>query len=82
MEVMLKEGVLDAHGQTTEKALHSLGYAGVSNVTLGKCIEMDVESPDSAAAQTEVKGMAEKLLANPVVESYRFEVLPLGADGT
>jgi phosphoribosylformylglycinamidine synthase subunit PurS len=66
--VTLKSTLLDAQGRTIENALHSLGYASVKNVRVGKLIELETESPD------EVKMMCEKLLANPVMESYRIDV--------
>jgi len=63
-----KEGILDPQGQTVERALPALGFDGVSDVRIGRLVELDV--PDIA----EVEAMCEKLLANPLVEDY--EILP------
>ena len=66
--VTLKPSLLDAQGRTIQEALHSLGYTDVTNVRVGKVIELETDSPADARA------MCEKLLANPVMESYRIEV--------
>ena len=72
--VMLKTGVLDPQGEAVRHALGSLGFQGVSAVRQGKVIELDLAATDAAAAETEVKAMCEKLLANTVIESYRIEI--------
>ena len=59
-----KEGILDPQGQTVERALPALGFEGVSDVRIGRLVELEV--PDIA----EVEAMCEKLLANPLVEDY------------
>ncbi len=64
-----KEGILDPQGQTVERALPALGFDGVSEVRIGRLVELEV--PDIA----EVEAMCEKLLANPLVEDY--EVVPV-----
>jgi len=74
VHVFLKPGVLDVQGKAVEQALHGLGWAGVEHVRVGRTIEFDLASQDKAAAETEVKAMCEKLLANVVIESYRVEV--------
>lgn len=73
--VMLKNGVLDPQGEAVRHALGSLGFQGVTGVRQGKVIELDLASTDAAQAETEVKAMCEKLLANTVIESYRVELL-------
>lgn len=73
VHVFLKPGVLDVEGKAIEGALHGLGWKGVANVRVGKTIEFDAEG-DGAAVEAEAKAMAEKLLANTVIESYRVEV--------
>ena len=73
--VMLKSGVLDPQGEAVRHALGSLGFQGVSGVRQGKVIELDLTETDRAQAETEVKAMCEKLLANTVIESYRVELL-------
>ncbi len=61
-----KEGILDPQGQAVERALPALGFEGVSNVHIGRLIELDVENPD------ELREMCERLLANPLIEDYEI----------
>jgi phosphoribosylformylglycinamidine synthase len=68
-----KAGILDPQGQAVERALPALGFAGVSNVHVGRLIELDVED----AAQ--LPEMCEKLLANPLIEDYEI-VSPAAAE--
>lgn len=68
-----KKGILDPQGKTVESALHSLGYKNVANVRIGKYIELEVEGHGSKI-ESQVKEMAKKLLSNPIIEDYRFEV--------
>lgn len=72
--VMLKTGVLDVQGEAVRHALGTLGFQGVAGVRQGKVIELDLAETDRAAAETSVKAMCEKLLANTVIESYRIEL--------
>jgi phosphoribosylformylglycinamidine synthase len=71
--VGLKPGVLDPQGKAIEGALGSLGFEGVRGVRQGKVIELDLDASDEAAARAEAERMAERLLANPVMETYRIE---------
>lgn len=73
--VMLKTGVLDPQGEAIRHALGSLGFSGVNGVRQGKVIELDLAESDAAKAETAVKAMCDKLLANTVIESYRVELL-------
>ena len=68
-----KEGILDPQGQAVERALPALGYEGVSNVHVGRMVELDVPGDGDVSAQ--VAEMCEKLLANPLIESYEVEPL-------
>lgn len=72
IRVKLKPTVLDAQGAQVRQALHALGFEGVQEVRMGRYIE--VELPDSAGTEREVRAMCEQLLANPVIETYDFEV--------
>ena len=67
--VTLKPSLLDSAGRTVADALEKLGYPEVSGTRIGKLIELDVKTYDEAR----VKAMCDKLLANPVIEDYRFE---------
>ena len=75
VHVMLKPGVLDPQGEAVRHALGALGFDGVEAVRQGKVIELDLTGADAGAAETEVKQMCEKLLANTVIESYRIEIV-------
>jgi phosphoribosylformylglycinamidine synthase len=72
--VSLKNGVLDPQGKSIERSLHTLGYREVQDVRMGKYLEVNVEAPSRAAAETRIREMCDKLLANPVIEEYRFEI--------
>jgi phosphoribosylformylglycinamidine synthase len=74
VEVFLKPGVLDVQGKAIEAALHGLGFPGASDVRVGRLITLDLTATDKSAAEAEVKAMADKLLANQVIESYRVEI--------
>jgi phosphoribosylformylglycinamidine synthase len=75
VQVFLKPGVLDVQGKAIEGALLGLGFSGVDNVRVGKTIEFDIAGNDRAKAETDVKAMCERLLANTVIESYRIEIV-------
>lgn len=70
VEVMLKPGIADPQGQTIERALPALGFDGVSGVRVGKRITLEVDATDEDTARAKVEQMCERLLANPVIESY------------
>ena len=72
--VSLKPSVFDPQGRVVADALVTLGYEDVKDVRQGKFFEVEVADEDPAATKSRVTEMAEKLLANPVIESYRFEV--------
>lgn len=73
--VMLKNGVLDPQGKAVAHALQSLKYNSVQEVRQGKFFEVELKGVSSAEAKKQVKEMCEKLLANNVIEDYRFEIL-------
>jgi phosphoribosylformylglycinamidine synthase subunit PurS len=72
--VTLKPSVFDPQGRTIADALHSMGYTGVGEVRQGKYFELEVDAASSDEAKALVGDVADKLLANPVIESYRIEV--------
>ena len=74
VHVFLQPGVLDVQGKAVENALHGLGWDGVKDVRVGRVLTFDLAATDTAAAETEVKAMCDKLLANTVIESYRVEI--------
>jgi phosphoribosylformylglycinamidine synthase len=74
VHVKLKPGVLDPQGAAIGRALGQLGFDGVGEVRQGKLIELDLAATDQAAAKAEVEAMCEKLLANPVIETYAVTI--------
>ena len=72
--VTLKPGVLDPQGQAVARALGRLGFAEVKDARIGKYIEMQID--DSVKdVEAHLKQMCEKLLANTVIEEYRYEIV-------
>ncbi len=74
IHVTLKQGILDPQGKAIEHALDSLGFKNAANVRVGKYMELDLNQTDRTKAETEVKAMCEKLLANTIIEEYRYEL--------
>jgi len=72
--VTLKPGVLDPQGKAIAGALDSLGFSGVEEVRQGKYLEVKLAASDEAQARSDVERMCEDLLANTVIETYRFEL--------
>jgi len=72
--VTIKQNVLDPQGNAVQGALHTLGFNEVGKVRIGKYLELDLDTNDRAQAEEQLKIMCEKLLANTVVEDYRFEL--------
>jgi len=72
--VTIKENVLDPQGNAVQGALHTLGFNEVGKVRIGKYLELELDTNDRAQAEEKLKVMCEKLLANTVVEDYRFEL--------
>jgi phosphoribosylformylglycinamidine synthase len=72
--VTLKPSVFDPQGQTIADALHSMGYAGIGDVRQGKYFELEVASQSEDQARALAAEVADKVLANPVIESYRVEI--------
>ena len=74
IHVMLKPVVLDPQGSAVLGGLHTLGFESVSSVRVGKYLEITLSAPDQTSAQHAVEQMCKKLLANPVIEQYRFDL--------
>jgi len=64
-----KSGILDPQGEAVRRVLPALGFEGVKTVHIGRLVEMEVDSAD------EVEGMCKRLLANPTIEEYEWEVV-------
>jgi phosphoribosylformylglycinamidine synthase PurS subunit len=74
IRVTLKESVLDPQGVAVKGSLHAMGFATVENVRIGKLLEVLLETDDRAEAEIQVQTMCEKLLSNPVVENFTFQL--------
>jgi phosphoribosylformylglycinamidine synthase len=72
--VTLKNGVLDPQGKAIANALGALGIEGVQDVRQGKFIEVELAEKDPASARAALERMCKELLANPVIENYRYEL--------
>jgi len=69
-----KKAVLDPQGKTVQNALAHMGYAGVGAVHVGKYLEIELAGSDSQAAHKQIDEACHKILSNPVIEDYRFEI--------
>lgn len=72
--VRLKHGVLDPEGQTIQRALVQMGFGGVTDVRTLRMFEISIDAPDPETARGRLREMSERLLANPVVETFDVEV--------
>lgn len=82
VRVMLKPSVNDPQGLSIRNALHTLGFNGVSEVRAGKLITVSVDAADEAEAVEAVRQMADKLLANPVIETFEVKLSEPAAHAT
>ena len=73
-----KKGVVDPQGAVVERALPALGHSGVSNIRVGRYITLEMDAADEKALETQVDAMCWQLLANPIIEDYRFEITKAG----
>ena len=71
----MKREVLDPQGDGVRRSLGSLGFEEVRSARVGKLIELELEGDDRANAESHIQSMCEKLLANPVIEDFRYEIL-------
>ncbi len=72
--VSLKNGVLDPQGKAVEQSLHTLGYKEVQDVRVGKFVELNLQASSREAAEGRIREMCDKLLANPVIENFHYEI--------
>ncbi|RKD21092.1 phosphoribosylformylglycinamidine synthase [Ammoniphilus oxalaticus] len=72
--VTLRESVIDPAGSAVKTSLHSLGHDEVGDVRIGKYIELEINLKDRQAAEERAQEMCQKLLANPAIEDYRYEL--------
>lgn len=74
IKVTLRKSILDVQGKAVQSALHKLGYADVESVRIGKYIELELGNTDEALARKNAEEACKKLLSNPVMEDYSFEL--------
>ena len=76
VEVDLKPGVLDPEAVTIERSLHHLGFDGISGIRKTRVFTFEVASSDRAEVEAKARSACDKLLANPVIETYRIAIEP------
>ena len=72
--VTLKNGILDPQGRAIQQSLTTLGFDTVEDIRTGKLLEVELKETDRSQAEATVKAMCQKLLSNPVIEDYRFDL--------
>ncbi len=72
--ISLKKTVADPQGLTVKHALESLDYQGIDKVRMGKMVNLTLATDDQAEAKKQITEMCQKLLANPIIEDFRFEI--------
>lgn len=72
-----KAGVVDPQGAVVERALPALGHIGAHGIRVGRYITLEVEGSDPEKVKTDVDDMCRRLLANPIIEDYRFDISPV-----
>ncbi len=77
--VTLRPSVLDPAGTAVQSGLQHMGYDNVEQVRIGKYVELTLTAVDEAAARDQIDRMCDQLLANPVIENYRFELMAVTA---
>ncbi|MBM4317148.1 MAG: phosphoribosylformylglycinamidine synthase subunit PurS [Deltaproteobacteria bacterium] len=75
IHVFYKDGVFDPQGNTVEESLKKMGFSRIKNLRIGRVIDLEVDYPSKEEAKREVTKMCEKLLANPVIESFKHEIM-------
>jgi phosphoribosylformylglycinamidine synthase len=80
VNVTPKPGILDPQGKAVERSLGHLDIEGVSDVRVGRRVELSVAATDAAAARAIVERLASELLSNPLIEAFSIEDLPLPAE--
>ena len=73
--ITLKEGIHDPQGQAVQQSLHTLGFDMVQHVRMGKLLEVELQDMAQEVAEDTIKRMCQKLLANMVIEDFRYEIV-------
>ena len=69
-----KKAVLDPQGKTVQSALAHIGFSGIKDVRMGKYLEIELDGADKEGARRQIDEACHKILSNPVIEDYRFEI--------
>ena len=75
VHIVPRRGLLDPQGKAVADALHTLGFAGVKDVRVGRHLVIDADAADAAAAEQSARAMCERLLANPVTEDFEISAV-------
>ena len=73
--ITLKDGIHDPQGRAVQQSLHTLGFESVQDVRMGKFLEVDLQDVEKESAEANIKSMCQKLLANMVIEDFRYEIV-------
>jgi phosphoribosylformylglycinamidine synthase len=79
VHIVPRRGILDPQGKAVADALHTLGFAGVQDVRIGRHLVIDADAPNRGDAERSVREMCERLLANPVTEDFEIAAVEAGA---
>ena len=74
IKITLKKGILDVQGKAVEQALHSMEYTSITEVRIGKLVELKVQAENQVEAKNLVNQASEKLIANPIIEDFNIEI--------
>lgn len=77
--ITLRKTILDPQGKAVEHSLKSLGYGNIVDTRIGKYVELKIDTADELFAKSVAEEACKKLLANPVMEDYSFEIVKVGA---
>ena len=73
--ITLKEGIHDPQGRAVQQSLHTLGFTTAQDIRVGKFLEVELQETEKKSAESSVKSMCQKLLANTVIEDFRYEIV-------
>ena len=73
--ITLKDGIHDPQGRAVQQSLHTLGFDKVQDVRVGKYLEIELQDMEKEAAEIFLRSMCQKLLANMVIEDFRYELV-------
>lgn len=79
VKVSLKQGVLDPQGEAIKSSLHAMDYSEVQDVQVGKLINLSLTGENRELLASRVEDMCQRLLANPVIEDYEYEIMEVEA---